>query len=256
MTALLISSTSFASGTVKEYGVDSAEKIVHKVGKGILKNNETGEEIELPVKVETREVTSNSLINTLLLEDRKNYVTTYFIEIPESIFKGSSKKKGKDKNNNSGTTNENTLQAMGSGQASKEDPSISWRAWIQQYWSEYQTSDGQRAVAIQKYNVKWERLDSQVGGKDAYILAGCLANTEPYTGLCNKQEKKIIGVPTINYWYEMKPSWAGTYHIVNGYAYLSGQGVITLYRGGSSWNLRIIACLGGSRTLGGCDLSQ
>lgn len=141
-------------------------------------------------------------------------------------------------------TNFSSSDRYDSSYSAKVTTSVQWRET---------TSGGSRFVEVDYYDIRWDRLDSQVGWRYATSRVGCGG---PYLsgGTCNSTNDKNIGTPTSGTTYRHTPSWAGQYVHVDTVYFLSEVNSIELWRGGSVWELSMSMCHGGGDIMS-CDVT-
>lgn len=125
----------------------------------------------------------------------------------------------------------------------KWDSTFSVLVTIEQHYSAYDVLGG-RAVSIDKYRARWDKYDNIVGWQNSKMIATCLGDFVD-GGSCNLREERSVGTPSSGQWYDQYPSWRGRYVITHESAHQAGRADITLFRGRSTWALRICISQGG-----------
>lgn len=177
----------------------------------VLRSLETGEEVSLPV-----------IARQYTIEGSDTSYTDYEVTIPALFYVKS---------------------------ASHYDSTLSIRVTLRQFYSEH--VGGQRSVAVDRYEAKWEKFDNTVTIKDAYIMPAVNGFSEGGQSYYKKY-KATIGTPNLNTWYITYPSWRGVYIIMNDFSYQAAAVYSKLVRGGSTWYLDFCVQQGGGN-MGECD---
>ena len=205
--SLVLSSISIATPT-KAYAANQAGPIVVRA---VLYSLDTGDRVELPIKVQDIQLELSAAADSQNVEG-------YVVELPRNL-----------------------LQNM--DQRQRWDQTYSVRVTFQMYYSERYVSDG-REVALDYYMSKWEKFDYSVSWRDAHIYMGCFDGRN--NQICPGSPQTAWINPVVSgYWYPATTTWQGVYVLMNDFGSQAGWSRITLSRGSSTWQLELCISQGG-----------
>lgn len=105
-----------------------------------------------------------------------------------------------------------------------------------------------RYVSINSYWGKWEKFDSTVTIKDAFMRPATCCYTEA-GDYYSDSYKAVVGTPQLNTWLGTYPSWAGEFMRIDVFGFQRSEIQSTLVRGGSTWSLAFCVAQGGDEVM-------